>query len=105
MSNNLVLTISMILPNLLLASTTQTPTILKVESASESESLVVEKIISNHSSATKINKDTESNITVQLDESQEQIEELILKLQNSLGGSVKIEQLSSSKIKKGTQDF
>lgn len=105
MSKKLILTISVILPNLLLASTEKNTTVLKVESATESESLIVEKILSNHASVIKINKDTTNNITIQLDESQEQIDELILKLQNGLGGSVKIEQLSSSKMKKGTQDF
>jgi len=105
MSKNIILTISVILPNLLFASTEKNPTILKVESASESESLIVEKILSNHSSTIKINKDTSNNLTAQLNESQEKIADLILKLRNGLGGSVKIEQVSSSKIKKGTQDF
>jgi hypothetical protein len=105
MRKKLILTLSMILPNLLLASIAKNPITLKVESASESESLVVEKILSTHSNSINISKDKSNNTSVQLDESQEQIDELILKLQNGLGGSVKIEQLSNSKMKKGTQDF
>lgn len=104
MRKKLILTISVILPNLVLASTERNSTILQIDSASESESLIVEKILSNHSGKIKINKDTSNNLTAQLNESQEKIEELILKLRNGLGGSVKIEQLSSYQTKKGSQD-
>ena len=104
MNKKLILTISVILPNLLLASTEKNQTILKVESASETESLIVETILSNHSGTIKINKDTSNNLTAQINESQEKIEDLISQLRNGLGGSVKIEQLSSYQIKKGSQD-
>lgn len=104
MKKKLILTISVILPNLVLASSERNSTYLQIDSATESESLIVQKILASHSSTIKISKDTSNNLTAQLNESQEKIEELILKLQNSLGGSVKIEQLSSYQTKKGSQD-
>ncbi len=104
MSKKLILTISVILPNLLLASTEKNTTVLKVESATESESLIVEKILSNHSGTIKINKDTSNNLTAQINESQEKIEDLILQLRNGLGGSVQIEKLPVVLMKKGSQD-
>lgn len=94
----------MILPNLLPASTEKTSTILKIESASESESRIALNILSKHSSTTNINKDTSNNLTAELQVSQEKIEDLILKLQNGLGSSVKIEKLPVVRMKKGSQD-
>lgn len=106
MRKKLILTLSMILPNLLLASIAKNPITLKVESASESESLVAFEIISRYSSASaiKTSRSESNNLTFQLNKSQAEIADLILKLQSSLGESVKIEQLASSQMKKGTQD-
>lgn len=104
MRKKLILSITVLIQNITLAAQESLPIIIKIDTASESESLVIEKILFNHSSVKDINKDSSNNLTVQLNESQEKIEDLILKLRAELGGSVKIEQLTSSQIKKGSQD-
>lgn len=103
--NKLILAISMLLPSLILASTEKGHAILQIDSATESESLIVEKILSNQSNVIKVNKDASNNLTIQLNESQERIEDLIFKLRTELGDSIKIEKLPVNLMKKGTQDF
>lgn len=104
MIKKLILTISMFLPSLLLASSEKKLNIIEIESASESESTVALGILSKYAGNLNTNMDLSGNLTVHFYESQKKAENLILKLRNSLGGSVKIEQLSANEMKMGTQD-
>lgn len=104
MSKKMVLSIAMLIPNLLLASNNKESKILLVETVSESEVSIVENILTSNLIVKKIISNDANNITIHMQESQDKIDELITQLQAGLGHSVKIEQLASSKIKKGSQD-
>ena len=105
MIKKFILTFSVVIPNILWASINNNEYVtLKIDSASDSEKIIVEEIISKYPNMQSSEDQDSSNLIIQIKETPDKIEDLINKLKNTLGYSVKVERVSNSVMKIGTQD-